>query len=164
MKNINVVESEGANWKITKPLNGKIMRNVTRTLLLTFLVYTYLFTNGYKIKEPAIIFRNVSFPFTFILGVFIYHLIRYKRNIDVHIESKNGNIYTINGEVYSLNTSDDYIRVVKYTNSTGSALFGIYLVLGKKKIFIVRNLYTEEYTEIVQSLSFFLGLKVVVFN
>jgi len=162
MEKINVVISNEISWKIAKPLNGRIMWNTTMTLLATFVVCTYFFTNGYKIKDPIVVVRNVSIPFSFLLAIFIYKWVRYKRNIDISIEKVSQDSFIINGKNYSVHSEKDHIKVIRYGNRVGTALFGIYLLLDNHKLFIVRDLYEEEYMDTIQSLSSFLGLKVIV--
>ncbi|SDF70482.1 hypothetical protein SAMN04488121_102710 [Chitinophaga filiformis] len=89
-------------------------------------------------------------------------MVRYKRNIDISIEKVSQDSYIINGKNYSVHSEKDHIEVIKYANRVGSALFGIYLLLDNHKLFIVRDLYEKEYMDTIQSLSSFLGLKVIV--
>jgi hypothetical protein len=162
MEKVNVIASNAVSWKIVKPLNGIIMWNLTMTLLAGFVVCTYFFTNGYEIKNPVVVARNVSIPFAMLLAIFIYKWIRYKRNIDIYIEKISQDRYIINGKDYSVNGEMDYIKVIKYGNRVGSALFGIFLVVDNHKLFIVRDLCDNEYMDTVRSLSSFLGLKIII--
>jgi hypothetical protein len=164
MEKVNVVTSNEVSWKIIKPLNGKMMWDLTMTLLAGFVVCTYFFTNGYEIKDPLIVVRNVSIPFSFLLAIFLYKWIRYKRNIDIYIEKVSQDRYIINDKEYLVKSDRDYIRIVKYGNRLGSALFSIYLILDSHKLFIVGDLYDEEYADTIRSLSSFLGLKVIVYS
>ncbi len=41
MEKVNVITSNEVSWKIVKPLNGKVMWNLTMTLLAGFVVSTY---------------------------------------------------------------------------------------------------------------------------
>jgi len=149
---------------ITKPLDKSVFRKVTIILLISFVVSTYFFTNGYEINEPIIILRNISIPFVAILLVYMYNFFRYKQNMDILIEMVSDNEYRVNGKYYSINSFVDYIRVVKYGNRVGSVLYGIYLIIGGHKIFIVRDLYAEEYSEAIESISHFLKMKIAVFD
>lgn len=149
-------------WKLTKPSKRKIFRDITILFILGFLFYAYMLTNGFKMKDPSIFLRNISLPFGVFLILWIYKWIVYKRNVDITIHRISVDKLEINGKSYTVDPSRDYVRVFPYSNRVGGALFKISLRVDGRKVFIARNLATHENAEIVQSISSFLNLKIVV--
>ena len=163
MKRINVIAVNADRWSLLKPLNRKVFRDVTIIFIVGFIGFTYFFTNGFKIRDTWTIVRNVSIPFTVFLVLYIRKWVRYKQNIDITIERKGDTDVTLNGRIFKLDSQRDYIKVNRYGNRVGSALFRIHLIFKNEKIFIVRDLYIEEYNDTIKSLADFLRLKVVIF-
>lgn len=164
MKRINVIKVDPGSWTILKPLNRKVFRDVTIIFIIGFIGFAYFFTNGFKIRDTWTIIRNVSIPFTVFLALYIRKWVRYKQNVDITIDRKGDNEIVFNGRVFKLDPQRDYIKVNKYGNRVGSALFRIHLILNNEKLFIVRDLYREEYNDTIKSLADFLRLKVAVFD
>lgn len=74
----------------------------------------------------------------------------------------NDNTFFVNGELFEVNKANDYIKVVVSGNRVGTALYNLYLIIGRTKIFVAGNVYENEYVELISSLSAFMNFRVEV--